>query len=91
VQAVDLSYEGPPDLYGPARLWGAVLQRIFNDPLHPEWPYSWERARLFVVNREGNFDLMAQCLGEDPENLQRRIMRALKSKGIAIEIRRKWR
>lgn len=87
MQAEDIDYEGSSDLSGPARLWGAVLQSIFHDLSHPEWRYSWERARLFVLNREGNFDLMAQCLGEYPEGLQRRIMRALKSKGIAIKKR----
>jgi len=73
----------PSQLPGHARLWGAVLRDIWDSLTNPIWQGRYESALSFVLNREGTFDLMAQCLGEYPADLQRRILRAMENKGLA--------
>ena len=71
-------------LEGVTGLWIAVLVDIMKTIEHPPSQAEYVTARGIVTHRRECFDMMAEVLGYDPDDLQKRIIKTMKKKGITI-------
>jgi hypothetical protein len=78
-------YESNETLKGEAGLWLAILIGLLRDIEDPCRRSAFEEARRIILFKEGCFNIMADALNLQPGELQKRIIRALKRRGIDLQ------
>lgn len=71
-------------LKGETGLWLTVLISLLRDIEEPCRRSGYEEARRIILFREGCFDIMAAALNLEPGELQKRILSALRRRGIDL-------
>ena len=72
------------DLEGEVALWISVLLRAYSDILTPGQGSATKEAMRFIFggSPSSNFDICADALNLEPENLRKRILKSLLKKGV---------
>jgi len=71
-------------LKGEVGLWLSILINLLRDIEDPCRRFGYEESRRIILFKEGCFNIMADAFDLEPGELQKRILKALRRRGIDL-------